>query len=74
MEKLIVMSDKSAPMSYAAAMRELQDIVDALQDNALGIDQLSDRLQRAAELIHFCREKLRTTDEEIKGLFPPDHE
>lgn len=63
------MSNKKKELSYAAAMRELQDIVDALQDNSLGIDDLSDRLQRAAELITFCREKLRTTDEEIQGLF-----
>lgn len=63
------MSNKKKELSYAAAMRELQDIVDALKDNSLGIDDLSDRLQRAAELITFCREKLRTTDEEIQGLF-----
>ena len=57
-------------LTYEAAMQELQGIVDALQDNKLGIDELSDQLKRAAELIQFCREKLRLTDEEIKGLFP----
>lgn len=56
-------------MTYKAAMRELQDIVDALQENSLGIDDLSERLQRAAELIAFCREKLRSTDQEINDLF-----
>lgn len=56
-------------MTYEAAMRELQDIVDALQENSLGIDDLSERLQRAAELIAFCREKLRSTDQEINDLF-----
>jgi exodeoxyribonuclease VII small subunit len=61
-------------MTYEAAMRELQDIVDALQENSLGIDDLSDQLKRAAELIAFCREKLRTTDEEIKDLFTQDNE
>ena len=61
-------------MTYEAAMRELQNIVDALQENTLGIDDLSDQLKRAAELIAFCREKLRTTDEEIKDLFTQDNE
>ncbi|PHN06919.1 exodeoxyribonuclease VII small subunit [Flavilitoribacter nigricans] len=56
-------------MTYEAAMGELQDIVDALQENTLGIDDLSERLQRAAELINFCRQKLRSTEEEIQGLF-----
>lgn len=61
-------------MSYEAAMRELQSIVDALQENTLGIDDLSAQLKRAAALIAFCREKLRTTDEEIKGLFSDERE
>lgn len=56
-------------MTYEAAMRELQEIVDALQENSLGIDDLSGRLKRAAELIAFCREKLRATEEEVQGLF-----
>lgn len=56
-------------VTYDAAMKELQSIVDALQENTLGIDNLSAQLKRAAELIAYCREKLRTTDEEIKGLF-----
>jgi exodeoxyribonuclease VII small subunit len=57
-------------MTYESALKELQKIVDAIQDNSLGIDELSTQLSRAAELIKFCREKLHKTDEEIKQLFP----
>ena len=63
------MSGKKNEMTYEAAMRELQGIVDALQENTLSIDELSGQLNRAAELIRFCREKLRATDEEIGELF-----
>lgn len=63
------MSSKKKALTYESAMRELQTIVDALQQNTVGIDELSEQLRRASELIRFCREKLRTTDEEIEGLF-----
>lgn len=56
-------------MTYESALQELQTIVDALQENTLGVDELSSQLQRAAELVKFCREKLRTTEAEIKDLF-----
>ncbi|MCB0633284.1 MAG: exodeoxyribonuclease VII small subunit [Lewinella sp.] len=61
-------------MTYEAALKELQSIVDAIQDNSLGMDELSSQLSRAAELISFCREKLHKTDEEIKGLFSAENE
>lgn len=59
-------------LTYEAALKELQEIVDALQENTMGIDELSAQMQRAAELIGFCREKLRRTEEEIQGLFEED--
>ena len=55
--------------TYEDALKELQGIVDALQENTLGIDELSNQLKRAAALITYCREKLRKTDAEIKDLF-----
>lgn len=56
-------------MSYEAAMAELQTIVTALQEETVSIDDLSERVRRAAELIRYCREKLRRTESEIEGLF-----
>ena len=50
-------------------LKELQDIVAALQDKAVNIDDLSAKVARAAELIHFCKEKLRETEEQIGDLF-----
>lgn len=63
------MSTNKQSLTYETAMRELQTIVDALQDNRVGIDELPDQLKRAAELIRYCKEKLRTADEELEGLF-----
>jgi exodeoxyribonuclease VII small subunit len=53
--------------SYDAAMIELQKIVAELQNDAIGIDDLSERVSRASELIRSCREKLRQTEDDVKG-------
>ena len=39
------------------------------EGEAVSIDELSSKAKRAAELIKLCREKLRHTDQELKGLF-----
>lgn len=52
--------------SYTKAMQELEAIVAKLQSDSCDIDALADYTKRAAELIKFCREKLFTTDEEVK--------
>ncbi|MBV6654250.1 MAG: exodeoxyribonuclease VII small subunit [Mameliella sp.] len=56
-------------ITYEEALIELQETVTQLQDNKISIDELSAKVKRAAELIAFCKEKLRTTEEEIGGLF-----
>ena len=56
-------------LSYKSAMEELQTIVAQLEANAIGIDELSEKVKRAAELVQFCQEKLRTTEKEMDNLF-----
>ncbi|MCB0550506.1 MAG: exodeoxyribonuclease VII small subunit [Phaeodactylibacter sp.] len=56
-------------LSYEEALQELQQIVAQLQEDAVSVDELSEKVKRAAELIAYCREKLRTTEESLEGLF-----
>lgn len=56
-------------MTYESALEELQRITQNLQEGKIGIDELATQLQRAAELIRFCREKLRSVEKDIAGLF-----
>ena len=64
------MSKKSTPRStYDEAIQELQEIVGALQEESVSIDEMSARVKRAAELIQYCKSKLRTAAEDIEGLF-----
>ncbi|MBN8685340.1 MAG: exodeoxyribonuclease VII small subunit [Chitinophagales bacterium] len=59
---------EAAPESYAAAYAELQEIVQALQSDAVGVDALSDQIARAAILIEYCRKRLRATEDELEKL------
>jgi len=55
--------------SYETALQELQEIVARIEANAIGIDDLAPQMKRAAMLIEFCQNKLRTTESEIGELF-----
>ena len=54
--------------TYEEALQELQQIVAQLQEDAVSVDELSEKVKRAAELIAYCREKLRKTEESLEGL------
>ena len=51
-----------------AAYAELQAIVRKMENDELDIDQMSEQLKRAQELIRLCKDKLTKTDEEIKKI------
>ena len=53
---------------YEVAFAELQTIVRKMENDELDIDQMSEQLKRAQELIKLCKDKLTKTDEEIKKI------
>ena len=55
-------------MKYEEAIKELETIVSQIEKNELDIDQLTERLKVAQELIKQCRNKLYKTNEEIKAM------
>ena len=61
---------KTAPEtpSYDEAYAELQQIVTDLQNEAVRIDDLATKIERAQELVRFCREKLRSVDDQLKEM------
>ena len=58
----------SKDIKYEAADAELQAIVRKMENDELDIDQMSEQLKRAQELIKLCKDKLTKTDEEIKKI------
>ena len=55
-------------LKYEQAYQELQSIVRRMENNELDIDQMSEQLKRAQQLIKLCKDKLTKTDEEIKKI------
>lgn len=55
--------------SYQKAYDELQQIVTRLQNDEIGLDDLSKSVKRAGVLIQSCKEKLRNVELEIDQLF-----
>ncbi|HOU82551.1 MAG: Exodeoxyribonuclease 7 small subunit [Bacteroidetes bacterium ADurb.Bin035] len=56
------------PTSYEQAFNELQKIVSEIEQGDITIDMLLPKVQRAAELIKYCRDKLRNTEEEVSKI------
>ncbi len=54
--------------NYEAAFAELQTIVRRMENDELDIDQMTDQLKRAQQLIRLCKDKLTKTDEEIRKI------
>jgi exodeoxyribonuclease VII small subunit len=63
------MTKQKTKLTYEAALQELQTIVAQLQEEAVSMDDLSEKVSRATELLNFCRERLRLTEEQVEGLF-----
>lgn len=59
-------------VKYEQAVSELEQIVNKMENEELDIDQLSEQLKRAKELVKLCKDKLTKTDEEIKKLLEED--
>lgn len=55
-------------MKYNEAFQEIQRIVMDLEQNPTDIEILTEKLERAQELIKICKDKLTKTDEEIQKL------
>ncbi|MEL7118030.1 MAG: exodeoxyribonuclease VII small subunit [Bacteroidota bacterium] len=56
-------------ITYEQAVEELRSILESLQSGNTSIDDLQKQAKRAAELIAFCKNKLRMTEEELKMFY-----
>jgi exodeoxyribonuclease VII small subunit len=61
-------TEASEGPTYAAAVDELESILTELEDDRLDVDQLAERVARAAELIRLCRGRIRATRLEVEQI------
>lgn len=53
---------------YAAALAELQKILDALEAPDVDVDALAAHVDRAADLLRFCRERLVAAETQVTEI------
>lgn len=51
--------------TYNTALKELEDIVNKIENDAPDVDELTTLVKRAIELMTFCKTKLRSTEDEL---------
>lgn len=51
--------------NYTQAFEELQEIIVLLEQGAVSLDELSEKVRRAATLIRICRAKLTETEGDV---------
>ena len=67
-------TNQNRQMKYEEAIGQLEKIVRQMENNELDVDQLSEQLKKAQQLIQFCRDKLTKTDEEIRQILEEGRE
>jgi exodeoxyribonuclease VII small subunit len=60
------MSEKK--ISYTEAFEELQSLVGEIETGEISVDELSEKVKRAAFLINICKQKLTSTEEDVNKI------
>ena len=55
-------------ITYTEALEELENITSSIENETLDVDELTEKVKRASFLLKFCREKLRSTEEEVDKI------
>lgn len=54
--------------SYNKSIEEIEEILQELETKNIDIDQLTDRIKKALDLLSQCKTKLQTTENEVLKL------
>ena len=54
--------------NYTESFEELQQIVSEIERGDISVDELSDKVKRAALLIKICKNKLTATEEDVSKI------
>ena len=57
-----------AEMKYEEAVVQLEAIVRKMENDEFDIDELTEQLKKAQQLLKLCKDKLTKTETEVKNL------
>ena len=61
-------------ISYDKAVARIEEIVNLLENGEKGMDELADLVKEATTLVKFCKNKLRSTENEISKALEENEE
>mgnify|MGYP002624577272 FL=1 len=59
---------KAAEPTYAVATAELERILDEIESGEIDLDELSEKVERAAALLAVCRQRLAATETKVRKV------
>lgn len=59
---------KGEKVKYSEAVEELNEILADLEAERIDVDQISQKVKKAVELIKLCRQKIENTEMEVKKI------
>lgn len=66
------MDDKE--LTYEQAVGRLEKIVDSLEQDRLGLDEVGERIREAQTLLKACRSKLKKVETDVKQILKDEQE
>lgn len=57
--------DAPTEIGYAEALAELETILEEIEDDAVDVDVLAERVKRGAELLRVCRSRITAAKVEV---------
>ncbi len=60
--------DLSDQLSYHEALAELETILDAIEHDEVDLDELAQKVERAASLLSWCRDKIDRAELQVRRV------
>jgi exodeoxyribonuclease VII small subunit len=61
-------------LKYTQALQELESLVQQIESGQMSVDELTQAVKRATELIQFCKARLRDTQQQVNEVLNKIHE
>ena len=55
-------------VTYKAAMTEIENILEKIENGELDVDELSENVKKVTELLKICKAKLHQTESEVSKI------
>jgi exodeoxyribonuclease VII small subunit len=66
--EITVTANMDKEQSYSQSISKLDALLSEIESNRLDVDELSEKVKLATELIKFCKEKLYSTEKDIRQI------